>query len=185
MGTGKQSEAIKCLFDILKDNKFHDDKSKAKVQLQYANWLDESNHLSAHQIITEYNKAFHLNMVDEKCNFDIGKYYNKLMESSNDESGEYEHLTVRNYIRAVSVGTTYIFEALPKVLTIWLDFADKLNKLNAAENRLKQIIDDLYNAIANVPNYSWYTVLTQILSRIVHEHEPSFKVLKELSRMSR
>ena len=32
MGTGKQSEAIKCLFDILKDNKFHDDKSKAKVQ---------------------------------------------------------------------------------------------------------------------------------------------------------
>ncbi|KHC58757.1 serine/threonine-protein kinase MEC1 [Candida albicans P75010] len=177
---GKQSEAIKCLFDILKDNKFHDDKSKAKVQLQYANWLDESNHLSAHQIITEYNKAFHLNMVDEKCNFDIGKYYNKLMESSNDESGEYEHLTVRNYIRAVSVGTTYIFEALPKVLTIWLDFADKSNKSNAAENRLKQIIDDLYNAIANVPNYSWYTVLTQILSRIVHEHEPSFKVLKRI-----
>ena len=60
------------------------------------------------------------------------------------------------------------------------DFADKLNKLNAAENRLKQIIDDLYNAIANVPNYSWYTVLTQILSRIVHEHEPSFKVLKRI-----
>lgn len=178
---GKQSEAIKCLFDILKDHKFHqDDTKKAQIQLQYANWLDESNHLSAHQIIKEYTKAFHLNMRDEKCNFDIGKYYNKLMESSNDPSGEYEHLTVRNYIRAVSVGTTFIFEALPKLLTIWLDFADKPKKLKTAEKKLNQIIEDLYNGLANVPNYAWYTVLTQMLSRIVHHHEPSFQVLRTI-----
>lgn len=57
---GKQSEAIKTISEVLSGSQLADNKAKAKVQLQYANWLDESNHLSAHQIVDEYKRAFEL-----------------------------------------------------------------------------------------------------------------------------
>lgn len=140
---GKQSEAIKTISEVLTGNQLVDNKSKAKVQLQYANWLDESNHLSAHQIVEEYKKAFELDKEYEKSSYDIGKYFNKLIESSKDSSGFYEHLTVRNFLTAVSIGSLFIFEALPKLITIWLDFAKKPNKTKSAEKKLQQIIHDL------------------------------------------
>ncbi|KAI5970831.1 MEC1 [Candida margitis] len=174
---GKQSEAIKTISEVLVGNKSVDNKTKAKVQLQYANWLDESNHLSAHQIVDEYKKAFELDKEYEKSSYDIGKYFNKLIESSKDSSGFYEHLTVRNFLTAVSIGSSFIFEALPKLITIWLDLAKRPNKTKAAERKLQQIIHDLSSSLKSVPTYAWYTVITQILSRIVQEHEPSFKIM--------
>ncbi|KAI5961667.1 MEC1 [Candida theae] len=174
---GKQSEAIKTILEVLTSGRLVDNESKARVQLQYANWLDESNHLSAHQIVEEYTKAFVLDKEYEKASYDIGKYYNKLIESSKDTSGLYEHLTVRNFIRAVSIGSSFIFEALPKLITIWLDFAKRPNKTKSAERRLQQIIQDLNTGLKSVATYAWYTVITQILSRIVQAHEPSFKVM--------
>lgn len=174
---GKQSEAIKTISEVLTGNQLVDNKSKAKVQLQYANWLDESNHLSAHQIVEEYKKAFELDKEYEKSSYDIGKYFNKLIESSKDSSGFYEHLTVRNFLTAVSIGSLFIFEALPKLITIWLDFAKKPNKTKSAEKKLQQIIHDLNASLKSVPTYAWYTVITQILSRIVQDHEPSYKIM--------
>ena len=177
---GKQSEAIKTISEVLAGDQLLDNKSKAKVQLQYANWLDESNHLSAHQIVEEYKKAFNLDKEYEKSSYDIGKYYNKLIESSKDSSGFYEHLTVRNFLTAVSIGSLFIFEALPKLITIWLDFAKRPNKTKSAERKLQQIIHDLGASLKSVPTYAWYTVITQILSRIVQDHEPSFKIMSSV-----
>lgn len=174
---GKQSEAIKTISEVLSGSQLADNKAKAKVQLQYANWLDESNHLSAHQIVDEYKRAFELDKEYEKSSYDIGKYFNKLIESSKDSSGFYEHLTVRNFLTAVSIGSLFIFEALPKLITIWLDFAKRSNKTKSAERKLQQIIHDLSASLKSVPTYAWYTVITQILSRIVQDHEPSFKIM--------
>ncbi|KAI5964231.1 MEC1 [Candida pseudojiufengensis] len=174
---GKQSEAIKNISEILKTTEINDIKFKAKIQLQYANWLDESNHLSANQIIEEYTKAFEMDKNYENSSYDIGKYFNKLMDSSKDESGYYQHLTVRNFIRAVSIGSSFIFEALPKLITIWLDFAKLSKHKKIGDKKLKQIIQDLTDGLKTVPTYAWYTAITQILSRIVHEHEPSYKIL--------
>lgn len=180
---GKQSEAIKSLYDILKEDKFNgDQKRKAQVYLQYANWLGESNHLSAQQIIQEYNTALQLDMLSEKCHYDLGKYYNKLMDTSDDKSGLYQLYAVKHYSRAVSVGTNYVFEALPKLITIWLDFANLKNETATAFQRqkLNAIILEITLGIKNIPRYSWFTVITQVLSRIVHQHEPSFEALAKI-----
>ncbi|KAI5956361.1 MEC1 [Candida jiufengensis] len=177
---GKQSEAIKNISEILKNTEINNTQFKAKIQLQYANWLDESNHLSAHQIIEEYTKAFELDKTYENSSYDIGKYYNKLMDSSKDESGFYQQLTVRNFICAVSIGSSFIFEALPKLITIWLDFAKLSKHKKIGEKKLKQIIQDLTDGLKTIPTYAWYTAITQILSRIVHEHEPSYKLLSTI-----
>ncbi|KAK6197375.1 cell cycle checkpoint protein [Scheffersomyces amazonensis] len=174
---GKQTEAIKSLSEIRHDidGDTGNDEKRAEVQLYYAKWLDESNHLSSQAIIDEYNKAIQLNSASERAYYDLGSYFNKVFESSNDQTGYYEQQTVRNYLKSLSLGSRYIFEALPKVITMWLDLAQRSNKNREAERRINLMVDDLNKGIISIPACVWYTAITQLLSRIVHEHIPSYE----------
>lgn len=176
----KQTEAIKSLSDIIKDNKFSSHKIKASVQLTFADWLDSLNHSSAQTIINEYNKAITLYPEWEKPYYALGVYYNKIMASARDTLGYYERQTLRNFFKALAVGTLFVFEALPKSITIWLDLAQRKNRTREAERSLNQIIEDLNTCISTMPVYVWYTATTQILSRIVHEHEKLYEKLASI-----
>ena len=112
--------------------------------------------------------------------FDLGKYYSKVMESRNDLSGIYEQQIIRFYLKALALGPTYIFEALPKFITVWLDFAQRPHKNKDAERKLNQIVYDIQTYKNSIPFYVWYTSITQLLSRITHKHEPSAEVLIEI-----
>ncbi|KAK6460211.1 cell cycle checkpoint protein [Scheffersomyces coipomensis] len=177
---GKQTEAIKSLSEIIKDDNFKTKEIKAEAQLQYAKWLDESNHLSSLAIISEYTKAIDLNQSSEKAYYDLGSYFNKIFQSGNDQSGYYEQQTVRNFLKSLALGSRYIFEALPKVITIWLDLAQKTDRSKEADRRIKLIIEDLGKSITTIPVYVWYTAITQILSRIVHEHTESYELMASI-----
>ncbi|CAK7894012.1 serine/threonine-protein kinase Mec1p [[Candida] anglica] len=174
---GRQTEAIKSLSSIIEDEAFKSSQQRAKVQLQYAVWLDESNHSSSATIISEYIKAYQLESTWDKPYYDLGKYYSKIMASQTDSSGYYEQQTIRYFLKSLALGPSYIFEALPKLITIWLDFAQKDRRSKEAERKLNQIVMDIKTSINTVPIYVWYTSITQLLSRIGHSHEPSSKLL--------
>ncbi|OBA21351.1 hypothetical protein METBIDRAFT_31897 [Metschnikowia bicuspidata var. bicuspidata NRRL YB-4993] len=174
---GKQTEAIKTLSENLE---CANSKTKARRQLQYALWLDESSHSSSATIIEEYTKAYRLDNTWEKPFFDIGKYYSKVMESQNDRSGYYEKQIIRFYLHALKLGTTYIFEALPKLITVWLDFAQRQSRNRDAIKRLETISQELLEQKDGIPMYVWFTCVTQILSRLSHSHEPSVKVMMQI-----
>ncbi|GEQ68928.1 hypothetical protein JCM33374_g2598 [Metschnikowia sp. JCM 33374] len=174
---GKQTEAIKTLSENLD---FGNSKMRARRQLQYALWLDESSHSSSTTIIEEYTKAYKLDSSWEKPFFDLGKYYSKIMESQNDRSGNYERHIIRFYLHALKLGTTYIFEALPKLITVWLDFAQRPPKNKDASKRLNTIVQDITEQKNEIPVYVWFTSITQILSRLTHSHEPSVNVLTQI-----
>lgn len=176
----KQTEAIKTLHEIVCDDKFKNDHQKANAQLQYANWLDESNHSSASTIISEYTKAYKLEVLWEKPYYDLGKYYNKLKESQEDPKGFYEQQIIRFFLRSLALGPTYIFEALPKLITVWLDFAVKEKKSVDAERKLNHVLSDISKSLDGIPIYVWYTSITQLLSRIVHGHDASAQMLYKI-----
>lgn len=177
---GKQTEAIKSLSEIIEEKNFRSSQANAQAQLQYAKWLDESNHLSSSEIINEYNKTVELSITWEEPYYHLGLYYSKIMASLDDQTGQYEQQTVRHFSKALSVGNLYIFEAMPKLITIWLDFAQKKGKTRLAERKLNQIIEDIKLCLSSIPVYVWYTAVTQILSRIVHEHHPSYEKLSSV-----
>ncbi|KAM9937820.1 hypothetical protein OXX80_002673 [Metschnikowia pulcherrima] len=174
---GKQTEAIKTLSENLN---FGDPKTKARRQLQYALWLDESSHSSSATIIEEYTKAYKLDSSWEKPFFDLGKYYSKVMESHNDRSGNHERHIIRFYLHALKLGTTYIFEALPKLITVWLDFAQRPPKTKEAAKRLNTIVQDLLEQKDDIPMYIWFTSITQLFSRLTHSHDASVKVMMQI-----
>lgn len=176
---GRQAEAIKCYYDILSDNVFSNKRQQAEVQLQYAEWLDESNHSSSSTIIEEYSKALSIDMWDRPY-YDLGKFYNRLLDSTEDLNGFHELQLVRNFLTSLAIGHSYIFQALPKLITVWLDFAQGYKKMNKDKlRRLELMVEDVRKIGKSIPKYVWYTSITQLLSRIVHEHEPSYNLLAE------
>lgn len=177
---GRQTEAIKSLAKIISDDQFKSKQQKASVQLQYAEWLDESNHSSSATIISEYVKAYKLESTWEKPFYDLGKYYNKIKESQSDISGFCEQQIIRFFLKALALGPTFIFEALPKFITVWLDFAQQQKKSKESERIMNQIILDISSYIDVIPVYVWYTSITQILSRIGHKHNPSAQLLFQI-----
>lgn len=177
---GKQTEAIKTLSENLPKRNSQDVRKGAQTQLQYALWLDESSHSSSAAIIAEYTKAYKFDTTWEKPYFDLGKYYSKVMESRNDTTGFYEQQIIRFYLKALALGPTYIFEALPKFITVWLDFAQRPNKTRDAERKLNQIVHDIQTYRNSIPVYVWYTSITQLLSRITHKHQPSVELLLQI-----
>ncbi|EDK38714.2 hypothetical protein PGUG_02812 [Meyerozyma guilliermondii ATCC 6260] len=177
---GKHTEAIKSIEQVLTDKNIWKSISKAKVQLKYAEWLDESSHSSSTAIIAEYTKAYRLDANWEKPYYDLGKYYNKLMDSQNDSSGIFEQHLVRYFLKALALGPTYIFEALPKLITVWLDFAQTTRRSGDSEKALNQIVQDIGSVITKIPAYVWYTAITQLLSRVGHAHQPSADLLHQI-----
>lgn len=173
---GKQTEAIKTLSESLA-SEATPAKSRARQQLQYALWLDESSHSSQATIVEEYVKAFRLDKEWEKPFFDLGKYYCKIMDTQSDSSGLYERQIIRHYLQALILGTKYIFEALPKLISVWLDFAQKPQKTKDGARRLESMVAEIFKRKDDVPAYVWYTSITQILSRITHTHEPSVNAM--------
>lgn len=177
---GRQTEAIKSIAEVLSEDKLLDKKESARVQLQYAEWLDESNHSSSATIIAEYMKAYKLDGSWEKPYYELGKYYNKLMGTQVELSGIYEQHTIRFFLKALSSGPSFIFEALPKLITIWLDFAQNARKESKAGRLLNQMVLDIESYIDIIPIYVWYASITQILSRINHNHLESYQLLSRI-----
>lgn len=177
---GKQTDAIKILETINSNMISSDNSQRAKIQLQYAEWLNESNHSSSDTIIEQYMKAFSLEKSWEKPYYLLGKYYDKLLESSNSSNGVYQQQIIKLFLKALILGPTYIFEALPKFITIWLDFAQDTTLSGDALRRLTSIVRDIKEHARDVPNYVWYTSITQMLSRISHAHKPSVALLQDI-----
>lgn len=173
---GKQTEAIKTLHDILpnkKSNERMETRARAETQLQYALWLDESSHRSSQAIIAEYTKAYKYDPSWEKPYYDLGRFFNKIVDTANDSTGFQEQQVIRFYLKALALGPTYIFQALPKIITIWLDFAQRPNKSKDAERKLSQVVHYIQSYKNSIPVYVWYTSITQLLSRITHDHNAS------------
>lgn len=84
---------------------------------------------------------------------------------------EYVPLIIKCFTRALCNGHTRLYDALPRMLTIWFDYhsaADSPDsKLagSAVDNELKAIIKKSFDSI---PNYMWITAVPQLMSRVLH-----------------
>lgn len=58
-------------------------------------------------------------------------------------SGDYISLMVRNYAMALPYGTKYIYETLPKMISLWLDFADNVSKFEDTPPYPKEVIPEI------------------------------------------
>ena len=157
-------------------------------------------------IIHQYNRAAEFHNRWEKGHYYLGKHYNKLLESEKAKppgkqaqtfiQGETAKLVIENYLRSLAFGAKYIYQTMPRILTLWLDLgfesehsldpeygndetfrshtmAQRRKLLGACNSQIRKYVDRL-------PAFAWYTALSQIVARICHTNQAVYNILVDI-----
>lgn len=87
---------------------------------------------------------------------------------------KYIFQVVDSYCESLMRGHKYIFQSLPRVLTVYFDFAAHIYKCGetpAAKTMLEKLNIAMVHYAAALPTYYWMTALPQLVSRICHRDE--------------
>lgn len=177
----------------------------ARAHLLLAKWLDSAGQTHAAALRQQYQLAAKSHQSWEKGHYYLGRHYNKLLEaekglafehqSTSFLSGETARLVVENYLRSWNYGTKYVFQTLPRVLTLWLDLGMQVHlpidtktggkelAIQLAEKRkdqLKQMHAKLAKYVQKTPAYIFYTALPQIVARIAHPNGDVYKYISQI-----
>lgn len=182
----------------------------AKSQLLLAKWMDLSGQEKTMAVLERYKEVSKFNQTSDKGHYYLGSYYNKILDSEkvapaqlqspNYLTGECTKLVIDNYLRSMYFGPKYLYRTVPKVLTLWLDFAHEIAEANKhirsgrrdkgreslEQTYLKEKVSilqkinqqiDKYFLGGRIPAFVPYTSYAQILSRINTTHKETSTTL--------
>ncbi|KAG7381210.1 multidrug-resistance type transporter aminotriazole resistance [Phytophthora pseudosyringae] len=182
----------------------------AKNLLLATNWMQESGQRQGKKVIERYQAVIRFDPTWEKGYFYLAKYYEYLLSvshpdalngsmSSDEAAGLlvdsvfHAHLInlMKNYVLALAHGTKFVFQSLPRLLTLWFEYGEVLygsvsgrpgNKANKALRQIEiglsqatdeqKVLDDITEVVNeaadSLPAYEWLVCFPQVTSRICH-----------------
>lgn len=179
---GEKDMALKTVAEITK--RFENDPSTLssknqdfkEVLLKYTEWLDLSNSSVSDQIIKQYNELIRLDKSWHAPFYSMGLYYSKLLEKKKAEGyvsdGSLEYRSITNFLASFEKGSSNIRQSLPKVVTLWLDTTKSESSDSNSDRSTysSKICAKIDATVKQCGIHIWYTVLTQLLSRLLHPH---------------
>ncbi|KAJ3412040.1 serine/threonine-protein kinase M1 [Chytridiales sp. JEL 0842] len=164
---------------------------KAKALLMMARCMEDTGAGSSAIIGNKYQKAVAALKECEKGFFFMGRFYNKLLENEMG-SGDIRLRNIstiiqvcKSYGRAITLGTRYIYQTLPRLLTLWLDTGtaqakrpEQFESENSSEKGFMTINGIIRRLLEKVPAYIFFTALPQLVSRICHINRNVHAVLE-------
>ncbi|KAK0703579.1 hypothetical protein B0T26DRAFT_658923 [Lasiosphaeria miniovina] len=174
----------------------------ARAHLLLAKWLDSTGQTHASALRSKYQDAAKTHSQWEKGHYYLGRHYKKVLESEktlkpDDQTDEYltgetAKLVIENYLRSLNFGTKYLYQTLPRILTLWLELGAQVDKppdgkvslsreLHARRKTiLMEVYKNLSKNLARMPAFIFYTALPQIVARIAHPNLEVFKILEQM-----
>ncbi|KAI9663334.1 MAG: serine/threonine-protein kinase M1 [Alyxoria varia] len=173
----------------------------ARAHLLLAKWLDRAGQTQSDVIMDKYRQATTAFTRWEKGSYYLGRFYNKLLESERSLpparqsmrylNGEMGKLVIENYLRSLIFGCKYIFQSLPKLLTLWLELGEQVMKPMSREvpDDVRTRAMDSRPKIMEITNkqikkysekiipYVFYTALSQMISRVGHPNSDVSELL--------
>lgn len=177
----------------------------AKAYLLLGKWLDQAGQTQSEVIKNTFRKSTENYRRWEKGWYYLGRHYNKLLdsekamppgkESQTYLTGEMSKMVIENYMRSLMNGSKYVFQTLPKVLTLWFELVagadqphdsrrgnEKFNQHNAAMR--KRVIEDTHAYIKKyvdrIQPAVLYTILAQVIARICHTNTAVYSILQTI-----
>ena len=174
----------------------------AKAYLLLAKWLDAAGQTRSEVIIKTYRKVTEYHRRWEKGWYCLGKHYNKILDSEKAKpigqesqiflTGEASKVVIDNFLRSLVVGSKYVFQTLPKVLTLWMELVarieqpqdvrrgnEKFHNHNSAQR--KKVVEDtnaqMKKYVDRLQPVLLYTIMPQIVARICHTNEAVYNIL--------
>ncbi|TIA92820.1 hypothetical protein E3P81_01253 [Wallemia ichthyophaga] len=171
---------------------------KAKGLLLKARWLSEGDRKDFNDVVTHFNKAIEEYKTREQPYYELGHYYDthgKQNSAADQVIAQSILMTVKYYSRALCYGTKYIYQTMPRMLTLWMDFGarsdvapyeDSLAKPSKNDKKLyiyhayTQTNNQMLKNLERLPSYAWYIAFAQIVSRIGHTNKSVYAILEKI-----
>ncbi|KAI1315377.1 serine/threonine-protein kinase M1 [Mortierella claussenii] len=167
---------------------------RAKAHLLRTRWKDKSNLVSPNEILEGYRQATVEADRWEKGYYVAGQYYLKLYEGSRRYKNRLpvlSHMTnaCRLYGKALTLGPKYLFQALPRLLTFWLELGQQVQLGRSglsptlhpnAATEFQNVNKLMQNLASSLPMYMFLSAFPQIISRMCHKNADAFAVLQHI-----
>lgn len=108
-------------------------------------------------------------------------------DEDRDTKGSEIQIHMINYFgKSLLYGTTYVYQSMPRLLSIWFDYGSRLLEVNNAqtEKERKGILVKMSMLIesfnSRLPSYIFLTAFSQLISRICHPQKEVYKTLKSI-----
>ncbi|KAI4367378.1 hypothetical protein MLD38_023121 [Melastoma candidum] len=184
----------------------------AKTMLLYSRWIHYTGQKQKEEVISLYSRVKELQPKWEKGYFYLAKYCDEVLADARkrqEESSEISHRmpsasTIMSansgsekcwwsylpdvllfYAKGLHRGHKNLFQALPRLLTLWFDFGSFYLKCGSSANKdMKhthgKVTSVMRGCLKDLPTYQWLTVLPQLVSRICHQNEEIVRLVKHI-----
>ncbi|XP_047310870.1 serine/threonine-protein kinase ATR [Impatiens glandulifera] len=186
----------------------------AKTLLLYSKWIHYTGLKQKEDVIALYSRVKELQPNWEKGYFYLAKYCDELLVDArkrqeenlepgyrmalsnpstsasaclNSEKRWWSYLpdVLLFYAKCLFKGHKNLFQALPRLLTLWFDFGSIYQRSGSSTNKdMKDIHGKVMRVMRgcrkDLPTYQWLTVLPQLVSRICHQNEDIVRLVKDI-----
>ncbi|KAJ0077574.1 hypothetical protein Patl1_35888 [Pistacia atlantica] len=154
----------------------------AKTLLLYSRWSHYTGQKQKEDVISLYSRVRELQPTWEKGYFYMAKYCDDVLVDARKRQEENTELGPRMGLHR---GHKNLFQALPRLLTLWFDFGSIYQRSGLSSNKdLKSVHGKLMSIMRgcwkDLPPYRWLTVLPQLVSRICHQNEEVVRLVKHI-----
>ncbi|TCD67266.1 serine/threonine-protein kinase M1 [Steccherinum ochraceum] len=156
---------------------------KAKSLVLRARWMHDSDRYEHTKVLKVFQDATELYQKWESGWFHLGQFQDECFKglSLADQMSRGTRMnlqTVRCYGKAIRFGSKYIYQTVPRLLTLWLDMGE--HKEISQTDIYSRINKELAKVIQTVPTYKWYTAFPQIVSRVGHSNIAVYPLLARI-----
>ncbi|BAT93667.1 hypothetical protein VIGAN_08019000 [Vigna angularis var. angularis] len=188
----------------------NENRNIAKTLLLYSRWIHYTGQKQKEDVISLYTRVRELQPKWEKGYFYIAKYCDEVLGDARKRQEENSELGPRKIPSATVVGSsnlngekrwwTYLpdvllfyakglhrghknlFQALPRLLTLWFDFGSMYQRSGSSNKDLVnvhlKVMSIIRGCLMELPTYHWLTVLPQLVSRICHQNVETVRLVK-------
>ncbi|KAG8313257.1 hypothetical protein J6590_006818 [Homalodisca vitripennis] len=175
-----------------------DRKLFAEAKLLMAVYNDENVNIDMETNVNNYRSAMEVCRNWEKSVVCFAQYKYKYLRTFSDNSEfltktlEYQVDIIYYFGKSLEYGCEYIYQSMPRMLSIWLDFGTQLaqdcisipnrNTANLAERRatMDKMTTLIETFIERLPTYMFMTAFSQLISRICHPLKDCYKILRRV-----
>ncbi|KAI5934857.1 serine/threonine-protein kinase ATR isoform X1 [Manis javanica] len=163
-----------------------------RAMLLVGRFMEETANFESNAVMKKYKDVTLFLPEWEDGHFYLAKYYDKLMpmvtDNKMEKQGDLIRYIVLHFGRSLQYGNQFIYQSMPRMLSLWLDFGAKAYEWEKAgrsdrvqmRNDLAKINKVITEHTNHLAPYQFLTAFSQLISRICHSHDEVFVVLMEI-----
>ncbi|XP_048190898.1 serine/threonine-protein kinase ATR isoform X3 [Perognathus longimembris pacificus] len=180
---------------------FPEDKSQTEIKdmlilgratLLVGRFMEETANFESNAVMKKYKDVTLFLPEWEAGHFYLAKYYDKLMpmvtDNKMEKQGDLIRYIVIHFGKSLQYGNQFIYQSMPRMLSLWLDFGAKAYECEKASRadrlQMKNDLSKMNKVITEhknqLPPYQFLTAFSQLISRICHSSHDVFVVLMEI-----